>query len=68
MPTDTKDVTTTTSGLQRIKGILLMFINALVIAFNYIMQKVLLKRSADAGNPINPYEWMYWISLLLLPI
>ena len=56
------------AGLQKIKGILFMFCNSILIASNYTLQKYMLKRSRDNGNPINPNETMYWISLILAPM
>ena len=57
-----------TSGFLRIKGIVFMFINTFFIANNYILQKVILQRSEERKNPINAYETMYWICLMLLPM
>ena len=56
------------SGVNKIKGILFMFGNAILIATNYTWQKYLQQRSKANGNPINAFESMYWVSLILLPI
>ena len=43
-----------------------MFLNIFFMALSYITQKILLATSKETNNPIHPFEWLYWISLILL--
>ena len=63
-----QNIDDTRSTWHRIRGLLFMILNAISTSCFYILQKVLLHTSKERGNPIDPNEWMYWVTLLVLPL
>ena len=62
----TKHIEEEIKGFAKVRGLVFMFLNICCLAVQYISQKVLLADSIARGNPINPNEWTYWITLILL--
>lgn len=54
------------SGFRKIRGLFFMFLNILFMAGLYILQKVLMADSLARGNPINPNEMTYFVSIILM--
>lgn len=50
------------------KGLFFMFLNTIFMTVTYFMQKVIIKRANDSGNPINAFEVTYFQALIMLPM
>ena len=55
-------------GFKKVRGLVYQFCNITLQSFMYTSQKLLLQRSLEDGNPINPNEWTYWTTLILLTL
>ena len=42
-----------------------MFLSVIFFSGFYILQKMLLATSLASGNPIHPFEWTYWVCLVM---
>jgi drug/metabolite transporter (DMT)-like permease len=52
-------------GILKIRGLLYMFLSVIFFSGFYILQKMLLATSLASGNPIHPFEWTYWVCLVM---